>query len=66
MPNLKEQLILANHKTLQLQAQLDATNKNYIELNNRYLSLREHTTKLVESLDKTLPHIIKILKGDIE
>lgn len=66
MPNLKEQLILTNHKVLQLQAQLDATNKNYIELNNRYLSLREHTNKLVEALDKTLPLIIKILKGDLE
>lgn len=52
MPKLdfKEELIRANDRCLQLQAQLDSTNKNYITLNNRYLKQLELISELKRQL----------------
>lgn len=46
----KEQLIIANNRCLQLQEQLDANNKNYIELNSRYLKLLNTNGELLKLL----------------
>lgn len=46
----KEQLIIANNRCLQLQDQLDSNNKNYIELNNRYLKLLNTNGELLKLL----------------
>lgn len=46
----KEQLIIANNRCLQLQEQLDSNNKNYIELNNRYLKLLNTNGELLKLL----------------
>lgn len=66
---LKEQLILANNRALQLQEQLDCTNKNYNELNTRYLKQLETNGELLKMLiiirdylDKAAPIHRKILK----
>lgn len=67
--SLKEQLILANNRSLQLQEQLDCTNKNYNELNARYLKQLETNGELLKMLiivkdylDKAAPIHHKILK----
>lgn len=74
--SLKEQLILANNKALQLQEQLNCTNKNYNELNIQYLKQLETNGELLKTLmlvrdylDKATPvhrQILKVLGRRIE
>ena len=57
--DFKEELIIANNRCLQLQAQLDATNKNYITLNDRYLKQLETISELKRQLVVVKLHLDK-------